>query len=82
MLSLTANEITALKTILASRQPNFGLTRSFYHDDLLYRAEMEFIWRRAGCSQATRARFPTRAITSSTMWAVTRSSSSVMTAEG
>ena len=45
MLSLTTNKIAALKTILASRQPNFGLTRSFYQDDLLYRAEMEFIWR-------------------------------------
>lgn len=45
MLSLTTNEIAALKTILASRQPNFGLTRSFYQDDLLYRAEMEFVWR-------------------------------------
>ena len=45
MLSLTANELATLKPIIASRQPNFGLTRPFYHDDLLYRAEMEFVWR-------------------------------------
>lgn len=45
MLTFTATEITALQSIIASRQPNFGLPRDFYHDPLLYRAEMEFIWR-------------------------------------
>ena len=45
MLSLKANELLEIKYLLESRQPNHGLPRSFYHDDLLYRAEMEFIWR-------------------------------------
>ena len=45
MFSLNANELSALKTLIDSRQPNFGLPRPFYHDDLLYRAEMEFVWR-------------------------------------
>ena len=45
MLSLTPSELTALKTLVDSRQPNFGLPRPFYHDELLYRAEVEFIWK-------------------------------------
>ena len=32
--------------MLDSRQPNHGLPRPFYHDELLYQAEMEAIWRR------------------------------------
>jgi Rieske 2Fe-2S family protein len=47
MLSLNANELSVLKNIIASRQPNHGLPRPFYHDDLLYRAEMEFVWRQS-----------------------------------
>ncbi len=45
MLSLTTNEIATLQTLLASRQPGYGLPRPFYHDQLLYRLEMETIWR-------------------------------------
>ncbi len=45
MLTLTATERTALRALIASRRPNFGLPRDFYHNALLYRAEMEFIWR-------------------------------------
>lgn len=45
MLSLNAEELSNVKNMLASRRPGFGLPRPFYHDDLLYRAEMEFIWR-------------------------------------
>ncbi|MGA7606510.1 MAG: Rieske (2Fe-2S) protein, partial [Anaerolineales bacterium] len=46
MLPLKANELLEIKNLLESREPNHGLPRPFYHDDLLYRAEMEFIWRR------------------------------------
>ncbi len=45
MLTLSVSEMNALKGLLQSRQPNFGLPRPFYHDPLLYRAEMEYIWR-------------------------------------
>ena len=45
MLSLNESELLEIKKILQSREPNHGLPRPFYHDDLLYRAEMEFIWR-------------------------------------
>ena len=45
MLPLTAIELTALKNLLDSRQSNHGLPRQFYHNELLYRTEMEAIWR-------------------------------------
>jgi len=45
MLPLNATELLALKNIIDSRQPNHGLPSQFYHDELLYRAEMEYIWR-------------------------------------
>jgi len=45
MLSLNANELPEIKNLLESHRPNHGLPRSFYHDDLLYRVEMESIWR-------------------------------------
>ena len=45
MLSLNAENISSLKNMIALRQPNHGLPRPFYHDELLYRAELEFIWR-------------------------------------
>jgi nitrite reductase/ring-hydroxylating ferredoxin subunit len=45
MLSMNATELAILKNLLESRQPNHGLPRQFYHDELLYRAEMEAIWR-------------------------------------
>ncbi len=45
MLSLTAAELSHLKETIALRLPGHGLPRPLYHDELLYRAEMEFIWR-------------------------------------
>ena len=42
---MNANELVILNQLLASRQPNHGLPRPFYHDELLYQAEMEAIWR-------------------------------------
>jgi Rieske 2Fe-2S family protein len=45
MFSLNAEELSDLKQIISSRSPGYGLPRPFYHKDLLYRAEMEFIWR-------------------------------------
>jgi Rieske 2Fe-2S family protein len=34
-----------LNKLLDSRQPNHGLPRQFYHDELVHLAEMEAIWR-------------------------------------
>lgn len=45
MLSLNASELSVLRKLLDSRQPDHGLPRPFYHEELLYRAEVEFIWR-------------------------------------
>ena len=45
MLSLNTNELSGLKSLVDSRQPGYGLPRRFYHDELLYQAEMEAIWR-------------------------------------
>ncbi len=45
MLSLNADELLHLKQIIALRRPGYGLPRPLYHDELLHRAEMEFIWR-------------------------------------
>jgi glycine betaine monooxygenase A len=45
MLSLTAAELLRLKETLALRRPGYGLPRPLYHDELVYRAEMDFIWR-------------------------------------
>jgi len=45
MLSLNANELLEIKNLLGSREPNHGLPRPFYHNELIYRAEMEYIWR-------------------------------------
>jgi Rieske 2Fe-2S family protein len=46
MVSLIKSETTALKKLLDSRLPNHGLPRQFYHDELLYQAEMDAIWRK------------------------------------
>jgi Rieske 2Fe-2S family protein len=43
---METQEAQKIKALLNSRQPNFGLPRPFYHDVLLYQAEMEAIWRR------------------------------------
>src|SRR5512143_3483822 len=45
MLPLTAAEMLHLKETVALRQPGHGLPRPLYHDELVYRAEMAFIWR-------------------------------------
>ena len=45
MLPLNDNELFALKNLVDSRQPGHGLPRPFYHYELLYRFEMESIWR-------------------------------------
>jgi Rieske 2Fe-2S family protein len=45
MLSLTAAEMLHLKETLALRRAGYGLPRPLYHDELVYRAEMDFIWR-------------------------------------
>jgi Rieske 2Fe-2S family protein len=42
---MDAQEAQRIKTLLDTRQPNHGLPRPFYHDELLYQAEMEAIWR-------------------------------------
>jgi Rieske 2Fe-2S family protein len=42
---MDAQEAQRIKTLLDTRQPNHGLPRPFYHDELLYFAEMEAIWR-------------------------------------
>ncbi len=44
-MTMNTTEITTIKDLLDTRQPNHGLPRPFYHDDLLYQAEMEAIWR-------------------------------------
>ena len=45
MLTLSAAEIPTIKERIASRRPGYGLPRPFYHEELLYRTEMEYIWR-------------------------------------
>jgi Rieske 2Fe-2S family protein len=45
MQSLTAAELMHLKQALAQKRPGHGLPRDLYHDGLVYRAEMDFIWR-------------------------------------
>jgi glycine betaine catabolism A len=45
MLTLNAAEISTIKERIASRRPGYGLPRPFYHEELLYRTEMEYIWR-------------------------------------
>lgn len=39
------HEITSIKNLLNSREPNHDLPRPFYHNEILYQAEMEAIWR-------------------------------------
>jgi phenylpropionate dioxygenase-like ring-hydroxylating dioxygenase large terminal subunit len=45
MVSLSAAEMLHLKETLERRRPGCGLPRDLYHDELVYRAEMDFIWR-------------------------------------
>jgi Rieske 2Fe-2S family protein len=44
MDNLNEAGLVSLKNLLDSRQPNHGLPRPFYHDQLLYQAEIEAIW--------------------------------------
>ena len=45
MLSLSASELLHLKEVLGQKQPGHGLPRPLYHDELVYRSEMQYIWR-------------------------------------
>jgi Rieske 2Fe-2S family protein len=45
MMEFYAFEKERIQSLIQSRQPGFGLPRSFYHDELVYRAEIEAIWR-------------------------------------
>ncbi len=45
MLALAQTEQERLKNLIASRQPGYGLPRAFYHDQALYQAELDVIWR-------------------------------------
>ena len=45
MLPLSAAELHHLKQLIELRRPGHGLPRPLYHDELLYRAEMDGIWR-------------------------------------
>jgi Rieske 2Fe-2S family protein len=46
MPSLTAQELRAIGTFIASRRPGYSLPGEFYSSELFYRAELETIWRR------------------------------------
>lgn len=45
MQSLTAAELLHLKQSLEQKRPGHGLPRDLYHDPLVYRAELDYIWR-------------------------------------
>src|SRR5258708_20088358 len=45
MLSLNAEELQDIKQTLKTRVPGHGLPRPFYHRELFYQGEVEFIWR-------------------------------------
>jgi Rieske 2Fe-2S family protein len=46
MPSLTADETRAIGRLVASRRPGYSLPGEFYSSELVYRAELERIWRR------------------------------------
>ena len=46
MPSLTADEMRAVGSLIASRRPGYSLPGEFYSSELVYRAELERIWRR------------------------------------
>ena len=46
MPSLTAHEKQAIGKLIASRRPGFCLPGEFYTNELVYRAELDAIWRR------------------------------------
>ena len=45
VLGLSQPERERIKELVASRQPGYGLPRPFYHDELVYRADIEVVWR-------------------------------------
>ncbi len=46
MSNFTDTEIAALKAYIQSRTEGYGLPRPFYHDELVYRADLEVFWRK------------------------------------
>jgi len=45
MSMFNETEKESILDLVASRQAGYGLPRAFYHDELLYRADLEAIWR-------------------------------------
>ena len=46
MTQYTAGENQSIRELLASRRAEFGLHREFYQSELIYRADLDRIWRR------------------------------------
>ncbi len=46
MTQYTAGENQSIRELLASRRAEFGLRREFYQSELIYRADLDRIWRR------------------------------------
>lgn len=46
MIALSEQERQQIGAYVTAHQPGFGLTRPFYHEDLIYQADLEAIWRR------------------------------------
>src|SRR5262245_58465257 len=46
MPSLTAEERRSIADLVSARKPGYSLPREFYVGELVYRAELEQIWRR------------------------------------
>jgi Rieske 2Fe-2S family protein len=46
MLWLSAQENREIAALIASREPGYSLPRDFYSSELIYRAELEQVWRR------------------------------------
>jgi Rieske 2Fe-2S family protein len=46
MSNFTAVEKATIQKYIQSRQDGYGLPRPFYHDELVYRADIEAIWRK------------------------------------
>ena len=52
MPSLSSVELSQLGELIASRRPGHSLPGDFYSSELVYRAELDRIWRAAGCLPA------------------------------
>ena len=56
---ITPDENQTIRKLIASRQPGHSLPRAFYCDELIFRADVERIWRRgwlfAGSCGVTRS---------------------------